>query len=222
MNFSESIAFDARLLVELRRLVKRGEGIRLEFKRKASFPEKIVRELIAFANAEGGTLLIGVDDNGEIPGVKYPEEELVVVRKALEQRARPSIHVTESIIPLSEKKFVVQLDVHTDTKRPHWFVTPDAKVCYVRVADKSIQASREMTEIVRRSSKEKDIRFTIGEAEQKLFQYLAINTSISLPAFRQLTGLNRFMAARKLILLVLANVLKITPSEKGDTFSRTA
>ncbi len=66
-------------LRELKKLVSEGEGIQLEFKRKASYPEKIVRELIAFANTEGGTLLIGVDDDGSVPGVKYPEEEAHVV-----------------------------------------------------------------------------------------------------------------------------------------------
>lgn len=68
-------------LRELKKLASEGEGIQLEFKLKATYPEKIVRELIAFANTEGGTLLIGVDDDGSIPGVKYPEEEAHVVRQ---------------------------------------------------------------------------------------------------------------------------------------------
>ena len=65
--------YDPEKVNQLRRLVSQGEGQHLEFKRKASFPEKIVRELIAFANTEGGTLLIGVDDDKSIPGVKFPE-----------------------------------------------------------------------------------------------------------------------------------------------------
>jgi predicted HTH transcriptional regulator len=41
-------------LKELKTLVKRGEGANLEFKLKASHPEKIVREVVAFANTDGG------------------------------------------------------------------------------------------------------------------------------------------------------------------------
>ncbi|MDZ7649627.1 MAG: ATP-binding protein [Cytophagales bacterium] len=62
------------------------KALHLEFKRKAAYPEKIVRELIAFANTEGGTLLVGVDDDKSIPGVKYPDEEgacMCEIHKAL-------------------------------------------------------------------------------------------------------------------------------------------
>jgi hypothetical protein len=51
-------------------------------------------------------------------------------------------------------------------------------------------------------------------------QYLHANQTITLTDFCSLTQLNRFKAARKLILLVLANVLKITATEKGDVYSR--
>ncbi|QLH33815.1 MAG: hypothetical protein HWD62_16620 [Cyclobacteriaceae bacterium] len=43
---------------------------------------------------------------------------------------------------------------------------------------------------------------------------------ITLTQYMKFSGLNRFKASRKLILLVLANVLKITASEKGDMYSR--
>ena len=63
MTRAESIEYDEEKVVHLRRLVSQGEGQHLEFKRKASYPDKIVRELIAFANSQGGTLLVGVDDD---------------------------------------------------------------------------------------------------------------------------------------------------------------
>ena len=49
---------------ELKQLVRRGEGQYLEFKKKADHPDKIVREMVAFANSGGGELLLGVDDHG--------------------------------------------------------------------------------------------------------------------------------------------------------------
>jgi hypothetical protein len=83
-----------------------------------------------------------------------------------------------------------------------------------------VKASREVTEIVRRSKKEKDIRFSFGPAEKLLMEYLEQKGTITLQQFRELARLNRFLAAKKLILLVLANVLQITPAEKGDLYSR--
>ena len=70
--------------------------------------------------------------------------------------------------------------------------------------------------------KKKDIQFTYGDHENQLMKYLEEHKTITLPQFRELTGLNRFKASRKLILLVLADVLKITASEKGDLYSRGA
>ena len=85
--------------------------------------------------------------------------------------------------------------------------------------DQSIKASREVREIARRSQAKKDIRFHYGEHEQLLMQYLDMNPSITLKQFMQVSGLKKFYASKKLVLLVLANVLEITPHEKGDLFS---
>ena len=90
---------------------------------------------------------------------------------------------------------------------------------FVRVNDQSIKASREVREIARRSQAKKDIRFHYGEHEQLLMQYLDMNPSITLKQFMQVSGLKKFYASKKLVLLVLANVLEITPHEKGDLFS---
>ena len=54
---------------QLDELIAQGEGVRLEFKRSISAAHRIARTLVAFANTSGGTLLIGVADNGTIVGV---------------------------------------------------------------------------------------------------------------------------------------------------------
>jgi hypothetical protein len=77
-----------------------------------------------------------------------------------------------------------------------------------------------MEEIIRRSKKKRDIHFSFGDQEKSLMQYLDNHRSITLADYRKFSGLNRFQASRKLILLVLANVLRITASEKGDLYSR--
>jgi len=208
-------------LSQLKALVSAGEGLHLEFKRKASFPEKIAREIIAFANTQGGILLIGVDDNKSLAGVRYPEEETLVVRQVLERHGRPPLLYKEEIIPLSEKRFIVKLSIPQSERRPHYFIgAKGERETYVRQSDMSIKASREMQEIVRRSKSDKGVRFLYGEPENLLMKYLVDNSSITLAQFRKLARLKKFTASRKLVLLVLARVLKITPTEKGDYYSR--
>ena len=59
MKLQESVAYNPEQVRHLRNLVAKGEGHMLEFKRKAAFPEKIIREMIAFANTSGGVLVGG-------------------------------------------------------------------------------------------------------------------------------------------------------------------
>ncbi|MCE2996494.1 MAG: helix-turn-helix domain-containing protein [Cyclobacteriaceae bacterium] len=218
----EDIRFNEEHLYELRKLAIQGEGIQLEFKRKATHPEKVVREMIAFANTHGGTVLIGVDDDGSLVGVKYPEDEMIEVQRAL-QNCKPTLIYNESLFALRENRFVIRLDIPESDRRPHFYaIDKETSETYVRVKDMSIKASAEMQEIIRRTRKKKDIQFTYGDHENQLMKYLEEHKTITLPQFRELTGLNRFKASRKLILLVLADVLKITASEKGDLYSRGA
>ena len=220
MRPSEAVSSDEAELAELRKLALQGEGIQLEFKRRATHPEKIVREMIAFANTHGGTVLIGVDDDGSIPGLKYPEEEWIGIHDAL-NRCRPNILYHDRLLALPDNRFIIRIDIPESERRPHLYsVDEETEETFVRVRDMSIKASAEMQEIIRRSKKKKDMRFTYGDHENMLMKYLAEKETITLPQFRELTGLNRFKASRKLILLVLADVLTITATEKGDMYAR--
>ncbi|MBS1488074.1 MAG: ATP-binding protein [Bacteroidetes bacterium] len=218
---SASTSYDSEEVYELRKLVMEGEGQHLEFKHKVSQPEKIIREMIAFANSEGGTLLIGVDDNGTLAGVKYPDEELLLVRQALSQHMKQPLVYHDSLIELTPNKFVLRLDIPPSDNRPLYFTDEkNQHESFVRVEDKSIKASLQMNEIIRRKRLNKNIRFYFAEHELALMKYLEAHKTITLQEFRLLTGLSQYAASRKLILLVLANVLKITATEKGDYYSQ--
>ena len=56
-------------ITELENLIKIGEGLTLEFKKSPS--SNIGREICAFANAKGGRIILGVDDNGRVVGVNH-------------------------------------------------------------------------------------------------------------------------------------------------------
>lgn len=206
---------------DLRKLVSQGESASLEFKRKVAHPEKIVRELVAFANTNGGQLLIGVSDNGEIPGVKFPEDEIYLLNKTIEELCKPIFEYQIEEIELNEKATAIIYNIPLSDRRPHAVKEDNKKKygqVYVRHQDKSVKASREVREIIKRQKKNRDIRFNYGEKEQKLMAYLEQNESITLSDFKELAGLNNYMASRTLVLLVLANVLKVQPTEKGDIY----
>ena len=206
-------------LQDVKVLASKGEGLRIEFKKKATFPEKIVRELIAFANTSGGDLLIGVDDDGTVSGQRYIEEEIFVMEKAIKELIFPKLDYELYTLKLSEKKGVAVFKVPISTQRPHYLKEKDRKQAYIRVADRSVQASKEVWEILRRGKTPKDMVFTYGRKEEILMKALAESERITLKEFSKLANLPRFLASKTLVRLVLANVLLIHPQESEDFFT---
>lgn len=74
----------------IRRRIMQGEGQHLDFKHSITDTRKIARSMSAFANADGGSLLIGVRDNGSIAGIRS-EEEYYMVETAAEIHCRPAL-----------------------------------------------------------------------------------------------------------------------------------
>lgn len=219
LKVQEAQSFNPKQLQELKRLVARGEGLTLEFKRKVAFPEKIAKEFVALANAKGGIVLIGIDDNGTIYGVKHAEGEAHALQEAL-RACKPRVSFQESFIPVSDSKLVIRYDIPESEVKPHQIKEIDGIHAYVRIHDKCMKASKQMLEILRRSRKKTGVQFTFGDHEKLLMQYLEVHKTITLKECSQLLKINLWRTSRKLVLLVLADVLLLTPTEKGDVYSR--
>lgn len=208
---------------QIRKLSLKGEGLHLEFKKKANFPEKIAKELVAFANTDGGVLLIGVDDDGTVSGTRDIEGEVFVLETAIQKLIRPKLTFSRQIIKINEKKGVAVFEIPKSEKPPLFVrnspATKEGK-SYVRHADKSLQASKEMREILRRRNKEKDIQFTFGTKEQKLMKILEASEYVTLSQFSKEAQISKFIASRTLVRLVLANVLDVVPYEMEDRYVR--
>jgi predicted HTH transcriptional regulator len=226
----------------LRELVRQGEGKNLEFKLKTNHPEKIVREIVAFANTDGGRLLVGIGDDRSIKGLKYVDEDEYLMVRAIEKYCSEGIEYEIDRIPVGDERDVLVFTVFPSQKRPHYVLQETenqhtnatfsnkkfvpqkhapalVKKTYVRVADKSVQASWEMREILRRKNNERNIRFNYGEKEKKLMQHLDQHKSVTVDVFANVAGIPRNLASKTLVLLVLANVLEVHPDEMVDRFT---
>lgn len=205
-------------LHEIHKIAQQGEGLNTEFKKKAAFPEKIVREIIALANTNGGYLLIGVDDNGTVSGQRFIEEEVFVMERAIERLISPKLTYEVEVVKLNPKKGVAAFLIPHSTERPHYILENNRKKAFVRVADRSIQASKEVWEVLKRGKSSKGVGFTYGEKENILMKALADKERITLKEFQQMAKLPRFLASKTLVRLVLANVIQIIPQEKEDIY----
>lgn len=125
---------------ELKRLIAQGEGLHLDFKFRIDDQKKIARTLSAFANTDGGKLLIGVKDNGKINGVN-PEEEFYMIEGAAQLHCKPEVQF-ESKVWQEGHHLVLEINVEpSETK--HLSRTEDDKwKYYVRVDDHTLLANK--------------------------------------------------------------------------------
>jgi len=71
---------------ELFELIERGEGLHLDLKEELPISnEEIAKDLVCFANTDGGRIIVGVSDSGEIQGIHDPDK---VVRRICEADRR--------------------------------------------------------------------------------------------------------------------------------------
>ena len=115
---------------------------------------------------------------------------------------------------------VLVYQVFESVDKPHFvqLSTDSQAQCFVRIKDRTVQASKEMKQILRRENQE-GIQFSYGDSERWLMEYLRNTPTITLEEFAVLNKLPAWIASRKLVLLVLAQVLKIIPGESFDQYS---
>ena len=204
----------------LKELVKKGEGEHVEFKLKSNHPEKIVREVVAFANTGGGKLLIGIGDDKSIKGLKDVEEDEYALTKAINTYIYPKLNFRSERIAISSDRDVLVMTIPRSIDKPHYVIDAAGnRQAYIRVEDKSIQASREMKEIMRRGRGERDVRFQYGEKEEKLMKLLDEKESVTVDVFAAFAGISRKIASNTLVVMVLARILEVHPHEILDRFT---
>jgi predicted HTH transcriptional regulator len=214
-----------RLLLEL---IEEGENLQCEFKRHFTTPEKIAREMIAFANTKGGYLIFGVDDDREVVGVDSEKSESEMIKDAAENYCEPPLNYSIDFIELYGNEVVVVSIPESDNK-PHRLqdyqneFEINKAVVIVRVNDKSVQASKEMVRILRANSADLALKkYTIGQTEKMVFEYLGKYERISVKELSNLVNISERRASRTLVKMVRANLLFIHTKDNGEEFFTAA
>ena len=90
-----------------------------EFKRE--YVEDIKNTIVAFANCEGGTLYIGVNDDGKVCGIDNVDDTMLRVTNAIRDAVRPDITMfVECRNDVMDEKSIVCVTVRRGTARPYY------------------------------------------------------------------------------------------------------
>ena len=179
-------------------LIAQGEHQQQDFKYEISDARKIARTLSAFANTDGGRLLIGVKDNGKIAGVRS-DEEIYMVEAAAALYCVPPVECRMSIHRV-EGHNVVIAEVDASEEHPVRAKLDDGKLCaFMRIADENIVASPVQMALWREEGREGSAVLPFTEREHALLQLLAdASEPLTLNRFARLGRLPRHRAVQLL------------------------
>jgi len=200
-------------------MILEGEGVTLDFKKTITSCEKIAKTIVSFANNKGGRLLIGVDDDGTIRGVKSEDEERYMITKAAHFYARPALEPTFEEIYIDDKVVLV-VDTSESSSKPHYALAEDGKWwVYVRVKDKSVLASKVVVDVLKRSADNHGVLIEYSAKEKTLLEHIEKAGRITMKECCQLLKITRKRAQRLLVDLALSGIIRIRTTEKEEFYT---
>lgn len=139
---------------------------------------------MAFANTNGGTIYIGVQDSGQITGLENADFVMQQISSAVRDSIRPDVSMFTNIeLEKKEDKNIIKITVQQGTKKPYYISDKGLKPSgvYVRSGTTSSPASEDAIRIM--------IKMTDGES---------FENNRSLVQDLTFTSLNREMSLRQL------------------------
>ncbi|MCE6987683.1 helix-turn-helix domain-containing protein [Dyadobacter sp. CY323] len=196
--------------------IQQGEGLTIEFKRTIDSSFKIAKTIVSFANTSGGSLLVGIADNGSILGIHSELKELERLETAISKLIEPQILVRIKSHLLDGKKILlVEID-ETDDK-PHYAVTEKGdRIIYIRVKDKSLPIPRLL---LYGENDAETGKLLASKHVKTLVNYLKEVDSVTAKSFSKIINISEKRAERMLNDLASKQVLLKISRAKPEAFS---
>ncbi|RYD74156.1 MAG: ATP-binding protein [Sphingobacteriales bacterium] len=202
----------------IKNLIAEGEGQQLDFKYHISSASKIAKSLVAFANTDGGRLLIGVKDNGKIIGVES-DEEIYMIQLAAESYCDPVVKIEVEDWKI-DGKTVLEVYVPPSNEKPHYAKDETGKwLVYIRKADENLLANKVLIEVFKRKKEKKQTLIRYDKPEKLLLDYLQKNEKITFGQFCSFAKIPPRIAERVLVNLVSIGIIQIHITGKSNYFS---
>ncbi|MCD8346312.1 MAG: putative DNA binding domain-containing protein [Oscillospiraceae bacterium] len=115
---------------------------------KVRFTDEIYKEVVAFANTDGGSIYVGVDDGGNPVGLEDVDGEMTRISNGIRDAILPD--VTMFVRFNIQDNGVIRLDVNEGTNKPYYLRSKGLKPSgvYVRQGASSAPASNELIRLM--------------------------------------------------------------------------
>ena len=127
---------------ELFEILANGENSGVEFKRDDIRTEQLAKEIVALANFQGGRIMLGVEDDGTISGLKQTNTQEWVLN-VFRDKVFPQAFPFYEEIKIDDQHRVAVITVAPGVSKPYMLKHKNREEIYIRMGDRSELASRE-------------------------------------------------------------------------------
>jgi predicted HTH transcriptional regulator len=203
---------------QLINLIAEGEHQSQDFKMRIEDARKIARTLVAFANTDGGRVLIGVKDNGSVSGVQ-PEEEFHMIEAAAEMYSQPPIAFTTQVWKVNNKA-VLEIFIEASSARPHFAKDETGEWCaYQRQDDRNVKANGVLLKVWEFTRARTPVEFAYTNRVRRLFHLLQRNQDLTQRSISKHLRMGREQTELLLAQLVVWEVVEMNFTDTGCFFS---
>lgn len=196
-------------------LIAEGEHQQQDFKFEISDARKIAKTLSAFANTDGGRLLVGVKDNGKIAGVRS-EEERYMVEAAARLYCTPQVDCEMQTF-MVEGRCVLVVTIPESGHKPVYAKDESGRnLAYLRIADENILTTPVHLRVWQQSDNPCGELMAFTGREQLLLRLLEENESLSLNKYCRMACISRRAAEHLLAKLIRYDIVE--PVFEGHKF----
>lgn len=202
---------------ELKKRIHQGEGVQLDFKFRIDDQKKIARTLAAFANTEGGSLLVGVKDNGKISGCN-PEEEYYMIEGAANLYCKPAVPFVSEI--WQEEHYLVMEIKIPKSDQKHKAPDDDGQFkFYHRIDDHTLLANKVTFLVWKYGRDGKDKPTTFTEQVSTLLDIIKKHQPVTISKLFRESSLTKNEVNEHIATLLYWEVIGLHVSESGIKYS---
>lgn len=205
----------------LKSIIRAGEHQQQDFKFRIDDAKKIARTLSAFANTDGGRLLIGVKDNGKITGID-PTEEIHMIEAAADMYCKPKL-AFGSRVWQEDMRLVLEITIQPSAEKP--VTSPDEEGkwrVYVRRKDHTLLANKILLGVWKQQKYQSARPEKIGEEESRLLGLIADLEPVTLSKLYRESSLPKNRIDHLLVLFICWELVQMELTENGTYYTTLA
>ncbi len=164
-GFGDKMTRDA-----IQKIICEGENSHIEFKSEAVSNEELAIAMIAFSNGQGGVILLGVEDDGQISGISgMPDKKMNAVNQICQNTVKPPIIPTLDAYSFDER-IVLAISIEKGIQKPYYLLKQEKTLFYIRVGTTCRLASPEQIAVL--YSSHPIVHYDVAPLPDMLLEYL--------------------------------------------------